>query len=242
MTNIVNKDLTIKYIKASKNDEDKIPPIEPKEFLPQHPMRLYICGPSGSGKTMVLMNMLLRFYDKYFHKVYILSANYYDDKSYRALDGRLPEDQIVTDRDELEPTLNDIFSEQSEEENDGRRVLIVIDDWINEVRNSKAMKKIFTKGRAKGISIILVTQTFKGADPQIRNNCTDLIIFNVKNDELRKIAEDQSGVLSVKDFEELFKRAVKPSDGNPRPFLLIDNRTKDPRYKFRRNFDEILIP
>jgi hypothetical protein len=176
-------DLSIQLIKAP---DDKLrkapPPIEPVDLLPQHPFRMYMCAPSGSGKTVVLMNMLFKFYRKYFHKIYIFSGNYYDDDVYRVLDDILPEEQIIDNKDEIDSKLEEIFDEQSEDKNRNRRVLIILDDFMLQSRNSKPLQTILTRGRAKNISVIIINQGYKGSDPVIRTNCTHLVFFKT-NDE-----------------------------------------------------------
>jgi len=231
------KDLKIDIIRAP---EDKIrkkaPKIEPVEFVPQHPFRAYICAPSGSGKTNLLMNMLFKMYKKYFHKIYIFSANYYDDDSYRNLDNIIPEDQVVTDNDEIGPKLEEIFEEQSEKKNLNRRVLIILDDFMLESRNSKPFKKILTKGRAKNISIIIINQNYKGSDPIVRTNCTHLIFFKNNDEEIRKIHGEHGSDRHFDDFHTLFRLGTTPHEDMERPFLLIDYHAKEKENKFRRGF------
>jgi hypothetical protein len=233
------KDLSIKLIKPDIKETDKVPVIEPKEFIPQHSFRMYICGGSGSGKTNYVINLLTCIYPKYFHKVFILSANFYNDQIYRALDGKVPEEQIIVDADEIEPVMQDIFDEQEEPDNKTRRVLIVVDDFMNEVANSKAMQAIFTKGRARNISIILINQSYKSVHPKIRSNCTHLMFFGTNENEIRKIWEEHASTMSLPQFQAIFNVATKPTASDPRPFLTIDYRN-DPKRKYRRNLDSII--
>jgi type IV secretory pathway VirB4 component len=232
----VVKDLAVRLIKPEVSDDMKIPIIEPKEFIPQHSFRMYMCGGSGSGKTNFLLNLLTIVYNKYFHKVYLISANYYNDLIYRALDGKIPEDQIITDPDEIDPVLQDIFEQQEEEKNKTRRVLIVIDDFMNEVANSKAMQAIFTKGRARNISVILINQSYKTVHPKIRSNCTHMIFFGTNEAEIKKIWEEHGQVMPLPKFQEVFQVATEPKANDPKPFLLIDYRNT-PDLKYRRNLD-----
>jgi Cdc6-like AAA superfamily ATPase len=228
------KDLNIRLIKPEIDEEIEIPTIEPKEYIPQHSFRMYICGSAGSGKTNYTINLLTRIYNKYFNKIYLISANYYNDKIYRALDGKVPEEQIITDADEIDPILEDIFEQQEQEENKGRRVLIVIDDFMNEVANSKAMQAIFTKGRARGISVILINQSYKTVHPKIRSNCTHLMFFGTNENEVKKIWEEHASTMSFPKFQSIFKAATAPTSEDPRPFLTIDYRNT-PDLKYRRN-------
>jgi hypothetical protein len=231
-------DLSIQIIKAP---DDKIrkapPPIEPTEFLPQHPFRMYICAPSGSGKTNLLMNMLIRFYKKYFHRIYIFSGNYYDDDAYRVLDDVLPEDQIIDNKDLIDDKLEEIFDEQSEDKNKNRRVLIILDDFMLQSRNSKPLQLILTRGRAKNISVIIINQNYKGSDPVIRTNCTHLLFFNTNDDEIRKIHSEHGSDMEYDDFHKIFRLGTTPFEDMEKPFLMIDYKAKDKAHKYRRGFN-----
>lgn len=236
-------DLSIKLIKAPPEKiRDPPPPIEPVEFLPQHPFRMYICAPSGSGKTNLLMNMLFVFYKKYFHKIFIFSANYFDDDAYRVLDGILDESQIITDANEIADKLTEIFDEQSEKENRNRRVLIILDDFMLQSRNNKPLQTIMTKGRAKNISMIIINQNYKGSDPIIRTNVTHAIFFDTNHDEVQKIHSEHGSNLTYNDFLTIFRLGTTPYEDAFKPFLLIDYKTSIPTYKYRRTFDIPLLP
>lgn len=235
-------DLDIKVIKPSKDKRRKPDPIiEPRELVPQTPFRIYVTSGSGSGKTNLIMHLLFYVYNCHFHKIYLIAGNYFDDDIYRVLDDIIPEEQVIIDPDEITPVLEEIFDAQSEAVNKNRRVLIIIDDHMLNIRNNKALQTILTRGRAKNISSIIINQKFKSADPTLRNNLTHVIFFKVNDKEIKHIHEEFGTELQEDEFYKIYKMATLPLEDEQKPFLLIDNTAKDQAHKYRRNLKLCLL-
>ena len=73
--------------------------------------------------------------------------------------------------------------ESDDDGDEGRGSLIIIDDLMSDAYNSQVVNDIFSKGRHRNISIILVLQSYfpagsgKSLIPQIKNNATIQIFF-----------------------------------------------------------------
>ena len=187
------------------------------------------------------MNMLFCWYYRYFHKIYLFSANYYDDDIYRVLDDVINEDQIITEVDSIGDKLTELFNEQSEKENKNRRILIILDDFMLQSRNNKPLQTLMTKGRAKNISMLIINQNYLGSDPVIRTNCTHAIFFDTNHKEIQKIHAEHGANFNYDDFLEIFRLGTVAGEDAQKPFLLIDYKTPLKSHKYRRTWNIPLL-
>lgn len=232
-------DLTIKKLPV-RTDYIQKKVIDPR--LPQHRFRLCICSPSYSGKSNLILSLIKekRFYWDYF-KVFIFSKSYYndpifdnisilrkytcDDLSERKIQKILDHQQYLREKYEEEGKLDKLPN-----------LLIIIDDCAgdNKLSNrTSIINKLMFRGRHANMSILITTQSYKMLSKNIRTNFSDLIFYGADNDkELRAIAEENSGGLTVKKFENLFKKATEERFN----FLYISRKHKG-KLRFRKNFD-----
>lgn len=108
------------------------------------PARIIISGQSNSGKSHITKNIIKQYYDK-FHRVIVSGA----DKSTFDLPEEILKDVIFYD-ELIDPFQEVIF--------EGCKILYVIDDLYMQALSDKNIALAFTRGRHKGISIILTTQ------------------------------------------------------------------------------------
>ena len=103
-------------------------------------------------------------------------------------------------------------------------------------RNS-ILNTLMFRGRHNNLSLIVVSQAYKMISKNIRTNFSDMIFYAVENDgELKAISEENSGGLSKKKFEDIFKYATAERFN----FLYIARKFKGKK-KFRKNFDTSLF-
>lgn len=101
----------------------------------------------------------------------------------------------------------------------------------------------FPEGSALGIQVFTAIQNYKsqygGCPRTVKNNCTTLILFSMKDKaELKECFESVAGEIDEQTFYEVYNYATKESHS----FLLIDlHPKKDHPSKFRKNFDEFII-
>ena len=87
-------------------------------------------------------------------------------------------------------------------------------------------------------SVLFVSQIWANAVPrQIRNNLSLLILFRNKNTKMKEeIGVEMSSVIDVESFVKLWDFATEQDYS----FFMIDFDAKDKRYRFRKNFNELI--
>ena len=133
------------------------------------------------------------------------------------------------------------------------RLALIIDDcqssklfsnrkFLNAVTRHRHLGQL-PEGGALGISMFVAIQNYKansGGCPRVlRNNCTTLSIFKMKdNKELDAIYEEVAGEVDRETFEDVYAEATL----EPYSFLFIDLHKKDNHPSmFRKCFNQFLI-
>ena len=148
---------------------DIIDPKIPKPLFQNYNHFLILSAPPRSGKSTWIQNCLCKrgkVYNKKFDKVYIVSPSLKTAKNdpFECL----PEDQV-----EQELTVD--FLQRFEEEitGSGDKVLLILDDVVNDIRKNKGVDKLLAKilynrrhitadggDEANGVSVWLTTQSY----------------------------------------------------------------------------------
>lgn len=132
---------------------------------------------------------------------------------------------------------------------------ILFDDVVGSMLFTKGIRRLnkltiyhrhiapFQKGGALGVSLYFLIQSYKaqagGISKCIRNNTTSLVLFKSKNEnELKDVQQECSGEIDEETFYKLYEYATN----EPHSFLFIDYHPKEPKYRFRKYFDELLLP
>jgi len=121
--------------------------------------------------------------------------------------------------------------------------LIIFDDLVG----NKDLYRADSKGLLNSFiilhrhlltSVLFVAQIWANAVPrQIRNNLSLLMLFRNKNNKMKEeIGVEMSSIIKVEDFIKLWNFATEPDYS----FFMIDFDAKDPKYRFRRNFNELI--
>ena len=202
--------------------------------MPQHPFRLCVCGASNTGKTNILMNIIELSAN--FHKIY-LYAKKLDESLYQYLidswekRGSKLNTDLITYSNDIEDTVSIDDVDESVQN------LIVFDDFVCE-RNLSKVSELFIRGRKSNCSIVFISQSYFLIPTHVRIN-SDYFIFtrNLKGNELIQVAKDQSGMLSIDEFKRLYRSATNQGYD----FLMIDLKSKNDKYRFRKNFDFSLV-
>ena len=216
-----NEDRKEKKIKSAevnpvfKIKDDYCEPPHPN--LLRLPFSLLEIAPKGSGKTVLLQNLIVWYYH-YFDNIFIWSPTINLDVKWRLLidELQIPDENLFTRYNdaEVEMIMNKIkdFNE-GKENNDKIRVLFVFDDIVDQLpKNQKecALNKLAFNHRHYNISHIIISQSFKKLDSNIRANTTGTILFNCDNsNERRKIVEELCGNLGTKHFNKLYRDCVR---------------------------------
>ena len=205
------------------------------------PFRMLIIGPSGSGKTNTLLHLINNFHP--IDKIYLYTKDT-DEKKYQYLINKRDQAGIKNLNDphafiEYSSDMNDVLDYiNNYNKNRDKKVLIIFYDMIADItRNEKfkaIVKELFIRCRKLNISIVFITQSYFRTPKDARLNSAYFILMKIGNkNELKSIAEENSGHLDFKDFLEIYNYCTK----EPYSFMLVDTRPSA-RVTFKKNFNE----
>ena len=153
--------------------------------------RLGIFGQSGAGKTVLLLNMLMYGFRKYFKKIVVFSFNISQFKKHFS--------KLMTKHDVLfqqydEKTLQHHFDKQvARNRKRPKRVtplLLIFDDMLSVVQKSPLFKEIMLVGRKEFTSIVYTAHKMAGqTDPLVRQNTTHIVLLSTTDMELRLLGQ-----------------------------------------------------
>lgn len=91
-----------------------------------------------------------------------------------------------------------------------------------------------------GLSIFMLVQTFKTGIPKcLRQNIQQFFLWPTHDmSQLESMYEEFANMCTKEDFLEMFQRATSGKHN----FMTIDMNAREPLLRFRKNFDELLIP
>lgn len=91
-----------------------------------------------------------------------------------------------------------------------------------------------------GLSIFMLVQTFKTGIPKcLRQNIQQFFLWPTHDmSQLESMYEEFANMCTKEEFMDMFRRAT---DGRHN-FMTIDMNAREPLLRFRKNFDEILLP
>ena len=122
--------------------------------------------------------------------------------------------------------------------------LVVFDDCVNDKskQDYDKVKKYFTYGRKKGITICYLTQSFYTADSFIRKQLSYILLLGIKGKrDLNNILSDFGSLDAEPDeLYRVFKYATTPLNDNDIPFLKICTEKCPENQKFTRDWTELI--
>ena len=146
-------------------------------YIPDHPYRTFVVGGSGSGKTNALLNLINNQPD--IDKIYLYAKDPYESKCQYLInkhekvrldhfDDHKAFIEYSNDMQDVHKNINDSNPRKK------RKVLIVFDDMIDDMINSKKLDSIvtelFIRGRKLNISIFFITQSYFKVPKDVRLN------------------------------------------------------------------------
>ena len=207
------------------------------------PFRMLIMGPSGSGKTNTLLQLINNFHP--IDKIYLYAKDT-DEKKYQFLINKREQAGIKNLNDphafiKYSNDMNDVLDIiNNYNKNRDKKVLIIFDDMIADIRRSEKfkaiVKELFIRHRKLNISIVFITQSYFRTPKDARLNSTHYILMEVGNKkDIKSIAEENSGHLDFKDFLKIYNYCTK----EPYSFMMVGTRPTA-RVAFKKNFDELI--
>ena len=207
---------------------------------------LILSAPPRAGKSTWIMNCLCKqgkVYNKKFDVVYIVSPSLKTAKEdpFECLPPEQIENELTVDF--LERFVNEVSES-------GKRVLLLLDDVVNDIRKNKGVDKALAKilynrrhitadggDEANGISVWLTTQAYNRIPLMIRKVATGLIAFKLKNvKEIQSIFDEYVVGLTKDQFIDILKYVYR----SPFDFLYINmDQPWDDMY--HRNFSQLIL-
>jgi hypothetical protein len=97
-------------------------------------------------------------------------------------------------------------------------------------------------GNGLGLSMFMLVQSYAckdGVPRPIRENCTHLMLFRISQQaQIKRVYEESDINMSYEEFYNMLREVHE----EPHNFLFFDFAPKEEKYRFRRNFTELLIP
>lgn len=192
-----------------------------------------ICGRRNSGKTSLLIKMLLhpQLLKGKFDAVFLINPTYLLDHKYSII--KFTEVYTEFDTEIIESIKN--FCLEQTLLDPKKNFLLILDDCISHEdfksnQSYNILNELACNSRHINLSVIVLTQVFKGVSLTMRRQADYVIFFNNKNHEELSSLYDEFGIGTKKDFMELLNSNVFKERHD---FILIDN-IQDKMY---RNFD-----
>lgn len=213
-------------------------------LLPQPPFLCLMAAPRNSGKTNLLIKSLIEddMYCKKFDDVFIWSKSYHNDDKWKAIN--FPDD-YASDHvfDNFSETkVKAVFDElKAQSKSETKHTLLIFDDMMGEnIMNShsfQTLDRVASTGRHFDVSVVIIFQKYKKFSPTIRDNATNVVVFEQKNTSaIEQIADEYKGNLSLQEFTKVYNAATE----EPYSFLHINLQEPDRNRRFRKNWNTIL--
>ena len=191
------------------------------DFAFQHPYSMIVVGPSQCGKTHFVHQLLTHKCTTYPNKKPVRVVWCYNqwqpqyDEIQRDLGSNIRFFQGVP---ELEEDLREIKP--------SKHTIFVLDDLMAEAKDSPVVSKLFTQGRHRNASVILLLQNMfpKGKyNTDISRNATYKVLFRSPGD--RKQIDIMAEQTFAKDRPR-FMQAYKQETDRPYGYLVVDNHPR----------------
>eukprot|EP01050_Picozoa_sp_SAG11_P007723 SAG11_NODE_653_length_7913_cov_86.345790_6_plen_250_part_00 len=225
---------------------DILDPSIPKPLFQNYNHFLILTAPPRAGKSTWIQNCLCKkgkVYNRKFDKIYIVSPSLKTAKNNPF--ECIPEDQI-----ENELTVDFLNRFYDEVEGSGERVLLLLDDVVNDIRKNKGVDKSLAKilynrrhitadggDEANGVSVWLTSQVYNRIPLMIRKAANGIIAFKLKNvKEIMSIYDEFVVGMTKEQFMLVLKYVYK----NPYDFLFM-NMDEPFDEMYHRGFNKLIF-
>ena len=182
-----------------------------------------LCAKRNSGKS-ILLRYLIKTHSEDFSKIFVVCpsepVNHFYKKFIDNKDifEKYDENWINSLMKKLEKINGQIENKESY-----KRVLLVLDDCCSDVKfhQSDSLKKVFTRGRHLGLSLIITSQYPYHIPPVCRINCDFIAVGQLNSQGIDVLTSEYlMGNISKEDFKKMYYNATSNYG-----FLLINNNS-----------------
>lgn len=219
------------------------------DLLLRPPFTMVITGSIGSGKSSVIWSMLnpkTGFYKQYFDYILIFNGSVDSNEIWttNSTDDNEIEVENKWNNDKFGDFVKKLERDQQrlrEEDKQLQRVCVVFDDSVTQGISNRftvnALDDLIQRCRHINVSVIIASQAYRQLNRSMRClNTLAFIITKVNLPDLKAIAEEHSGMITTKQFEQMYRQVMK-SDLVKYPFLLINyQRPFDKRFWLTFNY------
>ena len=191
------------------------------DFAFQHPYSMIVVGPSQCGKTHFVHQLLTHKCTVYPRKKPVLVCWCYNQwqPQYKEIQRDLGSNiRFCQGVPELDEDLNEIKT--------SKHTILVLDDLMAEAKDSPVVSKLFTQGRHRNASVILLLQNMfpKGKyNTDISRNATYKVLFRSPGD--RKQIDIMAEQTFAKDRPR-FMQAYKQETDRPYGYIIVYNHPR----------------
>lgn len=213
------------------------------KVIPKPPFTMLIVAPIGQGKSSLTYSILDKWYGAYFDELIIYNGTKDSNDAWL----NLPAKEVILlndwDEEEFFRYAKALEVSQLRRIKEGKppvNVCILFDDMVTDHifsrGRSTALDQFIIKIRHIPASLIMTTQSYKLISSTSRRNMTQVVVMSVNQDEIEKVAEEHSGLLTKDEFIKMYKSIITKQ---PRNYLVIDYRAS-PEDRFKERFETIL--
>ena len=207
---------------------------------------MLIIGLSGSGKTNTLLNLIQNLNETTpVDKIYLYTKDLSEPKYKLLINNRknagIKHFNNSTAFIEYSNDMDDVFTNiDNYNKQRKRKVLIIFDDMIVDIMNSKKfkaiIKELFIRCRKLNVSTVFITQSYFRTPKDARLNSTHYVIMKIQSKkELQNIALENSGDIDFRDFLKTYKNYTI----EPYSCMIIDTTVPSGHpMRFRKNFQK----
>ena len=227
-------------IKKETNKEKKLNKMIPKPL----PFSWIVLGAVGAGKSSLIWSMINNkngWFKNFFNKITIWQSTIDSNETWESI----PNTEVINEYTEenLECYYKAIQDQQQllrDAKKQLHQYLFVFDDMItrNIVSHHKisVIDHIFQTNRHNNVSIIICSQKYKQLNKTTRaDNLTGMFILRVNKSEIEQVAEEHSGLLSEKEFINMYDDVMKTSHD----YLFIDYKASL-HNRFRQTINDVI--
>lgn len=206
------------------------------EFLPSGTLIAIMAGRTGAGKTHILMDLILTGALD-FTRLYWYSLTLDQDKV-RFLKDQIDAVEKKTHKKIGHWIASDVELPTPEDLDKTEKNLVIFDDIVNQPQGK--IKEYFLRGRHNNAQVFYLTQSYHQVPKGLMRENSNLLILTrgMGARDLREIAQNYSGSISLQEFREFYKQATK----TPYGFAAVDSTQPVHDGMFTKSFNEIYIP
>lgn len=164
-----------------------------------------IIGRRNSGKTQLLLELMTNDLSKQFDTIHFFCPNFFFDEKYKKYISASPNLHLYKNYDAGK--VQEIYEAQTAKGDD--KVLCIFDDCIAEhgfksMKNDDPLSRMVSNGRNRRISVMIVSQVYRGLPASVRKQGDYLFFFNTKNKMEMDAVYSEYGQGSRKEFDAIY--------------------------------------